>query len=90
MHEGGSVKNKFFGFVYAMNYIAQAAWSFIFPAGLIIGLGWLLHWRLAVGQWIMVAGIVVGILVGVYSMFRYIVRMADWVGKISAEDRKRK
>ena len=90
MHKGGAVRNKFFSFVYAMNYIAQAAWSFVFPAGVIIGLGWLLHLRFGVGRWIMVVGIVLGILTGVYSMFRYIIRMADWVGKLSGDDRKRK
>ena len=84
------MRNKFFSFVYAMNYIAQAAWSFVFPAGLVIGLGCFLRWRFEVGQWVMAVCIVLGILSGVCSMFRYIIRMADWMGKLTENDRKNK
>ena len=70
--------NKLFGFVYAMNYIAQAAWSFVFPAGLVIGLGVLARMRWGFPDWVMVVAIVFGVLCGVYSMFCYIVRMVDY------------
>ncbi len=45
------------------------------PAGLIILGGWLLNTRCGVGGWVMTASIILGVLVGVYSMFYYIVKM---------------
>ncbi len=72
------MRNKLFGFLYAMNYIAQAAWSFVFPAGCIIGVGYLIHRYLYRRDWVMVAAIVVGVLGGIYSMFCYCIRMADY------------
>ena len=83
--------NKLFGFVYALNYIAQAAWCFIFPAGTIIGLAWLLHARAGFGKWVMVVGILFGVVSGVYSMFRYAIRMANYAaGEFNKKDNKRK
>ena len=85
------MRNKFFGFVYAMNYIIQAAWSFVFPAGIVIGLGYFLTWRFGMGKWVMITAIVLGVLCGVYSMFRYIIRMADYAtGDFNNGDKKRK
>lgn len=72
------MQNKFFGFVYAMNYIAQAAWSFVFPAGIWIGTGLFLRRRLQWGDWVVAVAIVLGVLSGFLGMFRYIVRMADY------------
>ena len=72
------MRNKLFGFVYAINYIAQAAWSFVFSAGLIIVPGYFLWRWLSVGKWLLAIAIVLGVLCGVYSMFLYIVRMADY------------
>ena len=86
-----AVRNKFLGFVYAMNYMIQAAWSFAFPAGIMIGLGYFVTWRFEMGKWVMIAAIVLGVLCGVYSMFRYIVRMADYAdGDFNKGDKRRK
>ena len=85
------MRNKLFGFVYAMNYIAQAAWSFVFPAGLIIGLSWLICERLGAGRWVLVVGIIFGVLSGIYSMFRYAIRMANYAtGDFNNKDKKKK
>ena len=81
--------NKLFGFVYAMNYIAQAAWSFVFPAGLIIGPAWLAVRHFELGRWVMVVAIVLGVLCGVYSMFRYIIRTVDAVGRMNGDQNGR-
>lgn len=84
------MSNKFFGFVYAMNYIAQAAWSFVFPAGLILGLGFFLRWKLAWGNWVVVVAVILGVLSGVVGMFRYIIRMADYsTGEFNKKQNKR-
>ena len=85
------MKNKLFGFVYAINYIAQTAWSFIFSGGVVFGIGYFLWWRFALGKWALIAAIVLGVLCGVYSMFLYIVRMADYAaGDFNSEKHPRK
>ena len=64
--------------MYAINYISQTAWSFVFPAGLIIGLGLLLRWKFDMGQWVVIVAVILGVLSGVYNMFLHIIRMADY------------
>ena len=83
------MRNRFFGFVYAMNYLAQAAWSFVFPCGIVMGAGYFLWWRFSLGKWVLVAAIVLGVLGGVYSMFRYIIRMAGMAGDQVSHKSKR-
>ena len=84
------MSNKWIGFVYAMNYISQAAWSFVFPAGLIIGLGVFLHWKFSLGSWVVIVSVVLGVLSGVAGMFRYIVHMADYsTGEFNKNSKKK-
>lgn len=63
---------KVFRIAYAVNYVIQAGFCFACPAGLFLLLGWLMTHRWGVGGWAMVAAVVLGVLCGVYSMFRYI------------------
>ena len=64
--------------MYAINYISQTAWSFVFPAGITIGLGLFLRWKFDLGRWVVIVAILLGVLSGVYNMFRYMIRMADY------------
>ena len=85
------MSNKFFGFLYAMNYISQTAWSFVFPAGLIVGLGLFLRWKFDLGQWIVIVAVIFGVLSGVCNMFRYMIRMADYsTGEFNKKNKKNK
>ena len=63
-----------FRFVYALNYISQAAFMLICPAGLIIWSGWALVHRVGLGKWVLILAIVLGILVGLYTMFSFILK----------------
>ena len=65
--------------VYALNYIFQAAFSMIVPAGLLIFGGWYLHNRCGWGKWALITAIVLGVLFGFYSMIYYIVKTKDYV-----------
>ncbi len=85
------MKNQWLGFVYAMNYLAQAAWAFVFTAGVIIGLGYLAMRWLSAGKWVLVVAIVVGVCGGLYSMLSYLIRMADHAtGDESRQDKNKK
>ncbi len=64
---------KVFSFVYALNYILQAGFCMLTPAALFIGGGWLLTHRCGVGKWAMVVAIILGVLTGMYSLFRFLI-----------------
>lgn len=64
---------KIFSFVYALNYIFQAAFCMLTPAALIIGGGWLLTNRCGVGKWAMVCAIILGVLCGIYCLFHFVI-----------------
>lgn len=85
------LKNKLFGFLYAMNYIANAAWAFVFPTALLIALGWVLWQYAALGKWVMAVAIILGVLCGLYNMFVFLVRMADYSsGDWNRDDKKKR
>lgn len=65
---------RVFHFAYALNLISQAAFSLVCPAGLCIGVGWLLTYRLGLGKWVLVLSIVLGVLTGFYSMIYFLVK----------------
>ena len=70
---------KVFRVMYALNYITQAAFCLIGPAGLLILGGWFLTNRCGVGKWAMVVAIVLGVLMGLYSMFSFILKTMDHI-----------
>lgn len=61
-----------FRFTYALNYVFQVTISMLTPAALWIGLGWLCCNRWGVGRWAMILGIVLGVVCGFVSMFRFL------------------
>ena len=65
---------RIFRFAYAINFISQTAFSMLCPAGLCIGLGWLLTRWLHAGRWLLAAAIILGVLTGFYSMIYFIVK----------------
>ena len=70
---------KVFRVMYALNYITQAAFCLICPAGLLILGGWFLTNRCGVGKWAMIVAIVLGVLFGLYSMFSFILKTMDHI-----------
>jgi len=73
------VPKKLFKAVYALNFIFQAAFSMIVPAGLLILGGWCLNSRCGWGKWVLVAAILLGVAIGFYSMIYYIVKTKDFI-----------
>lgn len=76
---------KLFRVTYAMNFLMQAIFCLILPAGLLIGGGWWLRERFGLGNWVMILGIVLGVLWGVYDFFRLLLKTAQ---HISREEKK--
>ena len=81
---------KVFRVMYALNYVTQAAFCLLCPAGLLILGGWFLTNRCGVGKWAMVAAIVLGVLFGLYSMFSFLLKTMDRIDPTQEkEDGKR-
>lgn len=66
------VPKKFFRLACAFHLFAQALWSLVFPAGLLVWLGWSLSNRWGCGRWAVIAGIVLGALCSTLSLFRFL------------------
>lgn len=77
--EGCAMPKKLFKAVYALNFIFQAAFSMIIPAGLLILGGWYLNSRCGWGRWVLITAIVLGVVFGFYSMIYYIVKTKDYI-----------
>lgn len=67
-----TVHKDIFRFTYAMNYVIQVTVCMITPAALWIGLGWLCYNRWGMGKWVMIPAIVLGVVSGAVSMFRFL------------------
>ena len=76
---------KFFNFAYVMTFLWQTAFSFGMPFGSFWLIGYLLHNKVGWGKWSLVICIISGALIGVVSMFHYIITTVDWASK---ENRK--
>lgn len=63
---------KVFRVAYAINYLSHAVFTLLCPAALFIGSAWLLQNKCGWGNWVMIVGIVLGVLTGVFSFFRFI------------------
>ena len=63
---------KVFRVAYAINYLSHAIFSLLCPAALFIGGSWLLQKYCGLGKWAMIVGIILGVLTGVFSFFRFL------------------
>ncbi len=70
---------KLFRAVYALNYIFQAAFSMLCPAGLLILGGWYLTYRCGWGKWVLITAIVLGVLAGFYCMIYFIMKTMNYI-----------
>lgn len=72
---------KFFHFAYIMTFLWQTIFSFVTPLLVFGFVGYLLQSKLGLGKWVLALCIVAGALLGIYSMFHYIVTTVDWATK---------
>lgn len=63
---------KIFNAVYALNIFFQGFFSLVFPAGLFSATAWLLVSRAGAPVWIYAPFILIGVLLGFYSMIKFI------------------
>ena len=61
-----------FRFTYALNYVFQVTICLLTPVAIWIGLGWLCCNRWGVGRWAMILAVILGVVSGFASMFRFL------------------
>ena len=72
MRLGWLMNNKFFGVLYVLNIVAQSIATLVTPAALLFFIGWLLVNKLSLPEWIYAIAIVLGIILGLCSMVKFI------------------
>lgn len=93
--KGVGMPKKMLRAVYAINFIMQAAFCMICPAGLFVLGGWYLNAHCGWGKWVLITAIVLGVITGFYSMITYIIKYGKYTdptasGKDGERDGKSK
>ena len=83
-----AMRGKFFNFAYAMNFISQSAFSLILPLGIFLALGYWLTNQKGLPNWVFAICIVIGVLSGVVSMFKYIIFASKHMPKAKEREDK--
>ncbi len=83
--------SKFVHAFYYFNIIVQSVFSLLCPVGLLTLLAWFLTSRGYVGEWIYAVLILIGIAIGLISMFRFITAASTQVRALekAAEEKQR-
>ncbi len=80
---------RFFSVMYAVNIIMQALFSLITPAALLFALSYLFVKKLGAPEWIYVIAIVIGILIGLISMVRFVLSATAGLERLEKEQNKK-
>ncbi len=80
---------KIFSVMYAVNIIAQAVFSLLTPAALLFALSWLFVKRFGAPTWIYVIAIVLGILLGLVSMIKFVITSSESLARLEKEQNKK-
>ncbi len=75
--------SKFYEFTYALNVFIQSCLSFVFPAALFIVPAWALVCYCSVGKWIYIPAIILGVVSGSYSIFKYAATYTKYMSSAS-------
>ena len=79
--------NKFFNFAYALNVFIQSAFSFIFPVGIFIAGAWALVRYCSLDKWVYIPAILIGVICGVYSLFKYAIYATKNMPKVKSRSK---
>jgi hypothetical protein len=80
--------NKLFSFLYAINIVSQAIFSLLVPVGLMILAAWLMVDRVGAPKFVYAIAIVLGFLIGLYSMVRFVMTATANLERLENQDNK--
>ncbi len=84
------MKSKFFSALYALNIIAQAIFDLAIPPALLFGLSWVLIKNVGAPEWIYAIAIPLGVLIGFYSMIKFILSATAALSRLEEQNEKNK
>lgn len=76
--------------IYVINIVIQAIVSLVSPIAIMFLLAWLLVTKLAVGNWIYVVSIMVGVFSGLYSMVVFVINASRALEAIEKQNSQKK
>ena len=81
------MRSKLFSVLYAMNIIMQSLFDLAAPAALLFLISWLLVKRVGAPEWIYAIAIPLGILIGLYSMVRFILSATAALSRLEEQNK---
>ena len=76
---------KFVSALYLINIIAQAIFTLLTPAALMLLISWLLVTRLSLPEWLYAVFIPIGMIAGFISMIRFVISATDSLERIEKQ-----
>lgn len=76
--------------IYVINIVIQAIVSLLSPIAIMFLFAWLLATKLAVGGWIYVVGIMLGVFSGLYSMVVFVINASRALEAIEKQNSQKK
>ena len=81
---------NFMNSMYALNIVLQSFWSLLMPIGLGILLGWLLTEKLGFGDYVFVILIILGVVIGIFSMIKFLLSALAGLERLEKEQKNKK
>ena len=80
--------SKLVGIMYALNVLVSAIFTLLTPVGILFLIAWLLNTKAGVGNYIYAVLLIVGVLVGLVSMIRFLIKASETLERIEKEHGK--
>lgn len=80
-----SVHKKLFNVLYVLNIVFQAIFTLLTPALFFGFIAWLLNTRAGLERWIFAPFIIVGVLIGFYSMIKFTISAMSGLERLEKE-----
>ena len=84
------MRSRLFGVLYAMNIIMQSLFDLAAPAALLFFIAWLLVRNVGAPEWIYAIAIPVGVIIGLYSMVRFILSATSALTRLEEQNKRDK
>ncbi len=81
---------RFVSALYVLNIIAQAMFTLLIPAALMLGIAWLFVEKCGAPGWLYAVLMTVGIISGFISMIRFVIRASESLERLEKQRRENK
>ncbi len=83
--EVGAVYKRFVGAMYVINIIAQAMFTLLIPAALMLAVAWLFVEKCGAPGWLYAVLVTLGIISGFISMIRFVIRASESLERLEKQ-----